>query len=218
MSESDLPDHVARLAAALLRAPGNGAAHAGVRVEGETGAIDIYDADVNFARMLAWNRLPIHSVLFRRELLTDCRFDASMDAYEDWDFWLQVCCVTRLVRVPGVSAVYRAALGTSGLTAAEATRDCLSLRDGVRARWLASCPPREFEWLMAELRCEILRRDETVADLRYTDGELRRLLLEERGAAQKERDALHEVHRSTSWRLTGPLRTATRIARRLVGR
>ncbi|WP_462116748.1 PIG-L family deacetylase, partial [Lysobacter xanthus] len=133
LDEDDLflPDHVHRLVEALVAAPGVDAAHAGVRVESAGRVVDVYDDEVNFARQLFWNRLPIHAVLFRRRLLDTCSFDVDLDAYEDWDFWMQVCLQSRLVRVPGVSAVYRASLGQSGLTSAGASVDQRAGRDVV---------------------------------------------------------------------------------------
>ena len=54
------------------------------------------------------NFLPIHSVLFSRQLVAQgCRFDEQFDLYEDWDFWLQVEEHTPFAFVPGVSAAYR---------------------------------------------------------------------------------------------------------------
>ena len=213
LDEDDLllPDHVHRLVEALVRAPGVDAAHAGVRVEGAAGVVDVYDDDVNFARQLFWNRLPIHAVLFRRRLLETCAFDPQLDAYEDWDFWMQVCLATRLVRVPGVSAVYRASLGESGLTSAGAAVDQRAQRDLVRARWIGRCPPRELEWEVQAHRDALLKRDQLIADLRHTESELRRMLAD----ALSARQSLLE---STSWRVTAPLRLAVGGLRRMLGR
>jgi hypothetical protein len=35
-----------------------------------------------------------------------CKFDTSLDLFEDWDFWLQLAELGHFVRVPGVSARY----------------------------------------------------------------------------------------------------------------
>jgi LmbE family N-acetylglucosaminyl deacetylase len=209
LDEDDLflPDHVARLVDALVASPGVDAVHAGVRVDGAEGVIDVYDEDVNFARQLFWNRLPIHAVLFRRRLLEACRFDTELDAYEDWDFWLQACKATRMLRVPGVSAVYRAALGTSGLTSAAAPVDHGAQRDRVRSRWLAQCPAREFEWEVRAHRDALLERDQAIADLRHTEQELRRMLAEALASRQA-------ILQSTAWRLTAPMRAVLTYARR----
>ncbi|MEO8114349.1 MAG: PIG-L family deacetylase, partial [Phenylobacterium sp.] len=112
-----LPDHVARLVERLAREPGLRAAYAGVRVDDASGMIDVYDTDFPPARLAAWNHLPIHAVLFDRDLfLEGCRFDETLEVYEDWDFWLQLSRRTGFARVPGVSAIYRAHLGRSPLS------------------------------------------------------------------------------------------------------
>jgi hypothetical protein len=37
------------------------------------------------------NYIPIHDAVFRRTFTTQaCRFDPSLDLFEDWDFWLQL--------------------------------------------------------------------------------------------------------------------------------
>jgi LmbE family N-acetylglucosaminyl deacetylase/glycosyltransferase involved in cell wall biosynthesis len=244
LDEDDVfqPDHVARLAEAQRAAPASHAASAGVVVHGTDGLVDTYDGDVDFARMLAWNRLPIHAVLFRRSLLAHCRLDESLDLYEDWDFWLQVASRTRFVRVPGVSAIYRAGLGQSKVSDEAQAHARALTRDGIRARWLAACPPREFEWLVQSFREEIAERDRRVADLRHTDVQLREALEASRHEANvlrhAESDAIAQLERrldaraelielreerariagSWSWRVMGPFRIIGRALRRRAGR
>jgi hypothetical protein len=67
-----------------------------------------FDLPFDGVRQLAGNITPIHSVLFRRDLLArGCRFDEALDRFEDWDFWLQVARHAPMVHLPGVSAAYR---------------------------------------------------------------------------------------------------------------
>lgn len=55
------------------------------------------------------NYLPIHSVLFRAAVRErDCRFDETLEIYEDWDFWLQVAALGDFHHVDETSAYYRA--------------------------------------------------------------------------------------------------------------
>lgn len=58
--------------------------------------------------LLAVNYIPIHSVLFDIRLVhKGCRFDETLDIYEDWDFWLQLSQHTSFYHVRCDSAIYR---------------------------------------------------------------------------------------------------------------
>jgi len=53
------------------------------------------------------NFLPIHSVLFSRELIDQgIRFDTSLDLYEDWDFWLQLSAITPFYHIDVLGGFY----------------------------------------------------------------------------------------------------------------
>ena len=108
-----MPDHLSRLVQAGLQHAEAPAVYAdvdmGCRVEGVWQLQHRFAADFDPVRLLFENYLPIHAVLFRREVaLRHARFDADFDLFEDWDFWLQLAQVGAFVRVPGVSARYMA--------------------------------------------------------------------------------------------------------------
>lgn len=114
LDDDDLvfPDHVASLVQALSSQPGSLGAYAGVRIEhyrsGRLGSVS--EENRAFDRDWLWGRnfLPIHAVLFSRELLRrGCRFDEQLSVYEDWDFWVQVTRQTDLVQVDRVTSCYR---------------------------------------------------------------------------------------------------------------
>lgn len=194
-----LPDHLARLVEALRREPGRRAAYAGVRVDDGTGAVDLYDAEVTPARMLAWNHLPIHAVLFERSLAEEgCAFDEDLDLYEDWDFWLQVSRRTGLARAPGVSAVYRAHLGRSALTAGAAWEQ-FEARRRIWRKWLSAWDPADLEGLVNDFRRERDEDARRLAQAAFDEAALRAQL------AESERSRA-ELLASTAWRITGPLR------------
>lgn len=109
-----MPDHLARLKAALDEHPDAVAAYAGVecrRADDPSGpAVHVYDHEVRLADMQLQNHLPIHAVLFRTAVVRQApalRFDETLSQFEDWDFWVRLFARGRFVRVPGVSAVYR---------------------------------------------------------------------------------------------------------------
>ena len=106
------PDHIAKLVRAAVLNPSVKAVHTGVRcVDGlgnPTGVV--FDFPYAPRELCYGNFMPIHAVLFRRDVVqseTGCRFDETFDLYEDWDFWLQIESRTAFAFVAGISAVYR---------------------------------------------------------------------------------------------------------------
>ena len=168
-----LPDHVARLVAALAEVPGARVAHAGVRVEGEGGRlIDLYDADFPPAKLFAWNHLPMNAVLFDRALAREaCRFDEDLEVYEDWDFWLQLSRHTPFARAPGVSAIYRAHLGQSKLTVGD-PETVRTLRNRVWEKWLRRMAPEDMEALVEDFRRQAAEAAGRLDDAHHAIGEL----------------------------------------------
>lgn len=123
LDDDDLMDagHIASLVSTLARAPDCKAAFSGTRVTDAAGVtVGIYDHAYSKAQLLVGNFLPIHAVLFSRELVeAGCRFDNALDTYEDWDFWLQIAQRTAFAPTGGVTAVYRSFLGDSGMSRTE---------------------------------------------------------------------------------------------------
>lgn len=114
-------DHIASLVTTLARFPHCKAAFSGTRVTDAAGVtVGVYDHVYSRAQLLVGNLLPIHAVLFSREMVdAGCRFDTTLDTYEDWDFWLQIAQRTAFAPTGGVTAVYRSFLGDSGMSRAE---------------------------------------------------------------------------------------------------
>ncbi len=108
-----LPDHVAKLVAALAACAHAPAAYADVDF-GRMGADGwhsqhVFAADFDAVRLWFENYLPIHAVLFRRSCVErGARVDERLPLLEDWDFWLQCATDGPFVRAPGVSARYHA--------------------------------------------------------------------------------------------------------------
>lgn len=108
-----LPEHLAKLVAtldadsALVAAYADVQAMTGLPAQREAGHVFALDFDP--VRLQLENFLPIHAVLFRREVVEQspaCRFDIGLQLFEDWDFWLQLAIRGPFQRVPGVSAIY----------------------------------------------------------------------------------------------------------------
>lgn len=113
--------HIESLVNALLNSPNCKAAYSGTRVTDATGTtLGVYDHPFSSMQLLVGNYLPIHAVLFSRDLVSaGCRFDSTLETYEDWDFWLQVSLHTSFVKTGKVSAAYRPFLGDSGMSKTE---------------------------------------------------------------------------------------------------
>jgi O-antigen biosynthesis protein len=150
-----LPGHLSRLVAALQSRPGSAAAYSDVDY-GRHGAggwqsEHLFAADFDPLRLRFENFLPLHGVMVdrRSEAGRACRFDETMDLFEDWDWLLQLARVGPFVRVPGVSARYvAAAKGSSGVFDEGAVSSAARL--GLLHKWLAlDTPAQRLELLLA---------------------------------------------------------------------
>lgn len=108
-----LPAHLAKLVATLDADPALVAAYADVQAmtgpREQRVAGHVFALDFDPVRLQLENFLPIHAVLFRREVAEQspaCRFDTGLQLFEDWDFWLQLAERGGFRRVLGVSAIY----------------------------------------------------------------------------------------------------------------
>lgn len=123
LDDDDLMDagHIASLIAALKEFPQCQAAFSGTRVTDASGVTQgVYSHTYSPQQLLVGNFLPIHAVLFSQALVqAGCRFDTTLETYEDWDFWLQVSQHTTFTPTGVVSAIYRAYLGDSGMSQAD---------------------------------------------------------------------------------------------------
>lgn len=125
------PEHVGRLVEAVAAEPGHRIAYADVAAPGyllDYADVEMWLADGERAHvfdvpysplLLAKDNLfPPMAALFSARLVREhgCAVDESLDYFEDWDFWRQVAEHTDFLRVPGITAVYRANLSKSGVT------------------------------------------------------------------------------------------------------
>lgn len=140
-----LPDHVAGLVAALASDPECALAFSAARESWPGGEVrHIGNPRVTRLTLHEANAFPPCAALFRRELLAHCRFDESLAACEDWDFWLQVARHTRFRFVPGETAIYRADRGRSAMTSDGDAAE--RWHNAVRSKWTS-----ERETLIAEV-------------------------------------------------------------------
>lgn len=149
-----LPEHIARLQAALAGAADAPAAFSdtdyGYADAAGWHSLHRFEGDFDPVRLRFENFLPIHSVLFRLDAQTP-RVDEAFDLFEDWDFWLQMAQRGDFVHVPGVSARYVAAEGQrSGVFVdSPATRQA---RQQLLAKWQTASPAAQHARLVDRLQ------------------------------------------------------------------
>jgi hypothetical protein len=132
-----LPGHVEGLAAALDADPRCGLAYCVAREVRQGGVVlRVGHARLSPLTMIESCHFPPCAALFRRSIRERCRFDESLEAAEDWDFWIQVALAAPFRFVPQETAVYRADRGRSVMTGGAAAAS-ERWRDVVRAKWSA---------------------------------------------------------------------------------
>lgn len=204
-----LPGHLSALVAALEGAPGARAAFSDCAVVRQARAPDGRYVEVERqplpageplpGRLPFVNTVPLVCLMHERGLWEECgRFDESFDLFEDWEFLVRLSQRTPLVRVAGVTALYRIRDDGSNATTAtpwggpEAQRARVAV---YRKHWGLHTPEAEMalvDALRAELealsarereqRLALERREIELHEARGAAGELSRRLEEAVGA------------------------------------
>jgi len=107
------PEFLEAMEAALDNDPGAGIAYCGWQNMGLGGGRDDpfvppeYEHSGKTESLLEACRWPIHAALVRTRLIHDCgRFDERLSSCMDYDLWLRLGTIHRLIRVPRVLAYY----------------------------------------------------------------------------------------------------------------
>ncbi|MGG7056456.1 glycosyltransferase [Nitrosomonas sp. ANs5] len=239
-----LPGHVSGMLAVLQQNPQAVAAYCKVsalRRESESWVeVRQFDSQFDPIRLAYENTLPIHSVLFRRRVLeAGCRFVDSLDAFEDWAFWLSVAKLGPLVRADQMTACYRIYHGGGfGVTGDEAQvrLSLLPFLRWAKTHWsdmqLVTLISRAFalgeaqrqaadvpvlQGQITSLKRELSDREQELTEQaknfneRYDHGT--KQLNEKEAELDRLRRILEEVYGSRSWRVTTPLRLVGRQVR-----
>lgn len=219
------PGHIAALIAEAQRS-GASVVYSGALIHNET-TTRILNRPFDRLRLIASNFIPIHALLFSSEHIREgCRFDETLDLYEDWDFLIQLAMRAPFRHIETISAHYR--IHTVGSGANELSAATLTARKQIAAKWRQQLHWRlsEAEWL--ELFDRLIGFDELRQTLEQTQQECTKLraevqewhnqfenILNKYNALEDERNA---ILRSTSWRLTAPIRAIGRLLRWLVSK
>lgn len=211
------PGHVDKLVKHLEQHDHLLAAYTGVSAVDRTGKeIHSFTLVAPGVRLLLSNFVPIHSVLFSRLLVTRhrCRFDPSLDIYEDWDFWLQVGQYTDFDFIPGVSALYRV-----DNTPEHPVHDPDEIRRSAERIYLKWSTFGQLNGLhrlreyvqgvekeISVQALEITRLNQGLVQLNEVNARLSREGAEMETMLQSLSVELNAIHHSLSWRITKPLR------------
>lgn len=231
-----LPDHVEKLVLALQEAPHTLVAYSDVQPVDMEGVArgEPFSMPYDPLRLLAGNWMPPQAVLFKRALIQKgCRFDETLDLYEDWDFWLQAASLSSFAHAPGVSACYRIH-DSSGVHQHTAFTGAASLKiyhkwrnlwtdtqlSGVMARaWRAP----ELDDALTHVHQQMALNNAAAAGLQQEMVAKINALTTEINALTTERNAraaeIKMLYESRSWRMTQPLRNLVdglRVTRKLM--
>lgn len=215
LDDDDLldPDHFPALVERLVNQPLIRAAYAGVRVidmapAAREDVINIFHEPFNARRLVYENYIPIHAVLFHKSLRdAGCRFDESLNVYEDWDFWLQLAQRTAFGVVDQVSATYRSSGGSGVGLLHEQREEVLENRHRLYTKWLGRWDSSALDSIFDEYRQ--VRHEQTMLHqklLQRTElcnllEQGRRELGEKYEILRGEYEALHQDHAQISSRL-----------------
>lgn len=218
-----LPEHIHKLASALIDRPEIKVAYTGVHCVDEHKNILPMHFAIPFdaTRLISGNYIPIHSALFSRTLLElGCKIDEFLDDYEDWDFWIQASMYTQFLFVEGFSAFYRntgqSGVGLNSQDKFQKERASLSLFK----KWLPKLADAQLleikenldqsyhkEQQLQDKSAIIQQQAKMIADLKQDinnkELEIQQGLLH-----------IEQLLASTSWRITQPLRMLSQYLKR----
>jgi len=209
------PDHIFNLAEKLRLVGASIIAYAGVRGEmmqadGQMKVIEFRTDKISFARLLLGNIIPIHAILFPRELLEQgiC-FDEKLDLYEDWDFWLQLCRNASFAFVDKVTATYYIG-GSSGVSPLGYDREKVKqATDKLYDKWLKQLTPTEFKAvsdLYHQVCNELQEARNKVNEMQFLQQQILTESNQKTHRIIQQQQDLEIIYASRSWRITSLLR------------
>lgn len=235
-------NHVGVLVQAIRQQTPRLVAYGGIRcVDGNRLSMpQVFDTPFNLVQLLAGNYIPMHAALFSRTLLEQgCRFDESLEVYEDWDFWIQLARHGDFLHVPGVRAVYRIH-DDSGFGIRADTDFVKEATDRIYRKWqnhldidvrtkmmfaVFNTPAKDQKIIELESRIDtLLQQQKSPAgddglQTRFSEGEQQRIaqlehqIFEQSNTIHHQAGQIDEILHSTSWKITAPMRGVARWLR-----
>lgn len=94
------------------------------------------------------NYIPIHAVTFSKKFIDlGCRFDESLQYFEDWDFWLQLSRLGTFRHVSEITATYHMVGDSAASPHMEGKLDKLSHMQKVKDKWRSKWTSVEISFL-----------------------------------------------------------------------
>ncbi|EGV33983.1 LmbE family protein [Thiorhodococcus drewsii AZ1] len=234
------PDHLNLLLEQLNSDPVGQCVYSGLRIRDDaTGQSRIQNERLDRLDLQAGTGLPMPAALFARELVAaDCRFDEQLDTLDVWDLTAQIHEHIDPIHLDRATLTWRQPRQTGNRNDPRPWGASPQAYEKWSSRWggremLALA--RRLNGSLDEARLQLTERDDQCAalsverdrlrsDLDSTDQERQELqariaameAASQRNTAEREalRLALEAIYRSTSWRLTAPLRwMVTRLRR-----
>lgn len=121
----------------------------GVDVVSETGEkLSVYNDRFDLGRFMHANYIPIHAVTFSKKFIDlGCRFDESLQYFEDWDFWLQLSRLGTFRHVSEITATYHMVGDSAASPHMEGKLDKLSHMQKVKDKWRSKWTSVEISFL-----------------------------------------------------------------------
>ncbi|WP_200330270.1 PIG-L family deacetylase [Thiocystis violacea] len=226
------PDHVSAMVEALANADGSGCAYSGVLFEGP--GPEPHPSRVTLNRRIDRRELwggtapPISCFLVARRHLADgCRFDETLEAGQAWDFLVQLSLRTEFLHVDRTSL--RVRRQTDRPENRSSSRETLASRPppSVFEKWQKTWGAAELIEIIAfhdarkaeaersaqGLMDTLTEQSRTLAQERNEAQALRQAIAQSQAEAHRQRATAEQLHqelqalrRSTSWKITAPLR------------
>lgn len=146
-----LPEHITKLIVLLSQSSKERVAYSGIRFASgpQSAEFTVINEPFNPIKLKRGNFIPIHAVLFDRSLTNSgCRFDESLEIYEDWDFWLQLSRMSDFVHLGEITAGYRST-GDSGASPSAEEESILLARERIFDKWKNIWSGSEINKLLA---------------------------------------------------------------------
>ncbi|MCP5325073.1 MAG: PIG-L family deacetylase [Oceanospirillaceae bacterium] len=125
----------------------------GVRVVSPQGELlREYNEPYDPGLLMHTNYIPIHAVTFSRRFIDiGCRFDESLEFFEDWDFWIQLSRLTRFHRDQKITATYNMTGNSAASPHMHAVLDVASHMNRVRDKWAVKWTAVESNRIVASV-------------------------------------------------------------------
>jgi O-antigen biosynthesis protein len=235
-----LPDHLKKLVDTLRANPSLVAAYSDVQIMGgERDAMvagHTFAADYDPLRLQLENYLPIHAVMFRRDVAMQppaCTFDPDLQLFEDWDFWLQLAQRGDFSRVPGISAIYAMDEQAGSGHAHSASQLRHDMLKQLASRQLQRWQPSQVAALMQLMGKQRSQIHQLLQEAESSQQQLQAITQQLQAVTQEHNRLAHirvqhldqiqhlnqqlsDVYQSTSWRITRPMRIGVRLIRWVV--